>query len=308
MKFPFIKYSKVWFTVSIITVIISLAALFSWGLKFGIDFTGGSLLEVSFAKQRPTTAALNTVLNDLGLKEHVVQMSGTDRAILRTSFLTEDQHQALIKGLHDAFEKDGNTVHEESLQTIGAAVSDQLRSRALWAILWVNVAIIIYVAYAFRKVSRPVASWQYGLLAIVALVHDILVVLAVFSVLGHFMNVEVETDFVLALLTVLGFSVTDTIVVYDRIRENVLHHSAENFADTVNVALNETLMRSVNTTLTVLLPLFALFFLGGETIHNFSLALLVGMASGAYSSIFIASPLLVFVERWSRNRAAAKHS
>lgn len=248
---------------------------------------------------------LNVVLDNLGLKERVVQTSGADRFIVRTTFLTEDQHQALIKRLRETFAKDGNTVHEESLQTIGAAVSEQLRSRAKWAIIWVNVAIILYIAYAFRKVSRPVASWQYGLLAIVALVHDILVVLGAFAFFGRFLGLEVETDFVLALLTVLGFSVTDTIVVYDRIRENVLHHSAENFADTVNAALNQTLMRSVNTTLTVLLPLFALFFLGGETIHTFALALLIGMASGAYSSIFIASPLLVLVERLSVRRRAA---
>jgi len=307
MNIPFIKYSKVWFAVSILTVVVALAALFFWGLKYGIDFTGGSLVEVSFSKNRPAMTELNVVLDNLGLKERVVQTSGADRFIVRTTFLTEDQHQALIKRLRETFAKDGNTVHEESLQTIGAAVSEQLRSRAKWAIIWVNVAIILYIAYAFRKVSRPVASWQYGLLAIVALVHDILVVLGAFAFFGRFLGLEVETDFVLALLTVLGFSVTDTIVVYDRIRENVLHHSAENFADTVNAALNQTLMRSVNTTLTVLLPLFALFFLGGETIHTFALALLIGMASGAYSSIFIASPLLVLVERLSvRPRAASR--
>ncbi|MBI5728791.1 MAG: protein translocase subunit SecF [Candidatus Magasanikbacteria bacterium] len=306
MNIPFVKYSKVWFGISILTVVVALSALFFWGLKYGIDFTGGSLVEVSFSKERPKTDALLTVLDSLGLKEHVVQTSGDDRFIVRTSFLTEDQHQALIKRLRETFEKDGNTVHEESLQTIGAAVSEQLRSRALWAIVWVNVAIILYVAYAFRKVSKPVASWQYGLLAIVALAHDILVVLGAFAFFGRFLGIEVETDFVLALLTVLGFSVTDTIVVYDRIRENVLHHSAENFSDTVNIALNQTLMRSMNTTLTVLLPLFALFFLGGETIHNFALALLIGMASGAYSSIFIASPLLVYVEKWARRRAVSR--
>ena len=184
------------------------------------------------------------------------------------------------------------------MQTIGSSVSQQLRQRAISAIIWVNVFIILYVAYAFRKVSRPIASWKFGALAIVALAHDIILVMGVFAFLGHFFGVEVETDFVLALLTVLGFSVTDTIVVYDRIRENIIHHSASDFGTMVNVALNETLMRSINTTLTVLLPLFALFFLGGATIHNFALALLIGMASGAYSSIFIASPLLVTVEKW----------
>jgi preprotein translocase subunit SecF len=300
MKIPFIKYSKLWFTVSIITVVLSAAAVSVWGLKLGIDFTGGSLEEFSFSKTRPTSAQIEQTLQSNGLNQYVIQKSGDDRYLIRTSFLTEDQHQALVKKMQSNFGTSENKVHEESFQTIGSAVSEQLRQRAISAIIWVNVAIILYVAYAFRKVSRPVASWKYGLLAIVALIHDILLVLGVFAVLGHFIGIEVQTDFVLALLTVLGFSVTDTIVVYDRIRENIIHHSADNFGEVVNVALNETLMRSMNTTLTVLLPLFALYFIGGETIRNFALALLIGMASGAYSSIFIASPLLVQVEKWQR--------
>ncbi len=302
MKIPFVKYAKVWYTISAFTVVVAVFAIATWGLKLGIDFTGGSLLEISFSKNRPTIDEVQKSLEGSGLKQYVVQGSGTDRFLIRTSFLSEDQHQTLDKKFQADFGKDGNVVHEESFETIGSAVSDQLRSRAISAIIWVNVAIIIYVAYAFRRVSRPVASWKYGVLAIVALIHDILVVVGVFAFLGRFMGVEIETDFVLALLTVLGFSVTDTIVVYDRIRENIVHHTAENFPETVNLALNETLMRSLNTTLTVLLPLFALYFLGGETIRNFSLALLVGMASGAYSSIFIASPLLVFVEKWQRRK------
>lgn len=302
MKIPFIKLSKVWFAISIITVIICLGAVAKWGLKLGIDFTGGSLLELSFSKNRPTVEQVQNTLIGSGLKQYVVQGAGTDRFIIRTNFLTEEQHQSLLKKLESDFGTKDNIVKEESLQTIGSSVSDQLRQRAISAIIWVNIAIIIYVAYAFRGVSRPVASWKYGALAIVALIHDILLVLGVFAFLGHFKGVEIQTDFVLALLTVLGFSVTDTIVVYDRVRENIVHHSANNFSEVVNIALNETLMRSLNTTLTVLLPLFALFYVGGLSIHNFALALLIGMASGAYSSIFIASPLLVFVEQWQKRK------
>lgn len=303
MMIPFIKYSKLWFAVTIVTVILSVAALATWGLKYGIDFTGGSLLELSFSQERPATASLQELLQKIGLQENIIQTSGSDRFIIRTTFLTEDNHQILFKQLRDSYEKNGNQVREERLETIGASVSQQLRQRAVGAIIWVNVGIIIYVAYAFRKVSRPVASWKYGALAIIALTHDVLVVLGFFALLGRFAGVEIETDFILALLTVLGFSVTDTIVVYDRIRENVTRHSAAEFGEMINVALNETLMRSINTTLTVLLPLFALFYLGGASIHNFSLALIIGMASGAYSSIFIASPLLAFVERWQRRKA-----
>ena len=303
MTIPFIKYAKVWFVISIATVILSVAAVATWGIKLGIDFTGGSLIEFSYSKERPTTESIEKTLESEGLKQYITQKAGDNKYLIRTSFLTEEQHQSLVKKMQSDFGKDGNVVHEESFETIGSAVSEQLRQKAVSSIIWVNIAIILYVAYAFRRVTRPVASWKYGLLAIVALVHDIFLVLGVFAVLGKFAGIEVETDFVLALLTVLGFSVTDTIVVYDRVRENLIHHSANNFADVVNVALNETLMRSINTTLTVLLPLFALYFIGGESIRNFALALLVGMASGAYSSIFIASPLLVFVEKWQRRNA-----
>lgn len=303
MNIPFIKYSKVSYIVSGLITVVAIAAIATWGLKLGIDFTGGSLVELSFAKNRPTTEQIQGTLKDLQQEQGIIQNSGDDTVLIRTNFLSEEQHQALLKKFSEQYSANNNVITEKSFQTIGAAVSDQLRSRAMAAIVWVNLAIIIYVAYAFRKVSRPIASWKYGALAIVALVHDVLVVLGVFAFLGHFAGIQVETDFILALLTVLGFSVTDTIVVYDRIRENVLHHSAANFRDMVNVALNETLMRSVNTTLTVLLPLAALFVLGGESIHNFALALLVGMFSGAYSSIFIASPLLVTVEEWQRRKA-----
>lgn len=303
MNIPFIKYTKVWYIVSGLITVVALAAIFTWGLKLGIDFTGGSLVELSFVKNRPTTEQIQTTLKDLKLSESVIQNSGTDTVLIRTSFLSEEEHQTLLTKFSTQYGAGGNTITEKSFQTIGAAVSKQLRSRAIGAIIWVNLAIIIYVAYAFRKVSRPIASWKYGALAIVALAHDILIVLGVFAFLGHFAGVQVQIDFILALLTVLGFSVTDTIVVYDRIRENVLHHTAVNFDGTVNLALNETLMRSINTTLTVLLPLFALFYVGGTSIHHFALALIIGMASGAYSSIFIASPLLVTVERWQRRKA-----
>jgi len=305
MKIPFIKYAKVWYTISTVTVVLALAALLGWGLKYGIDFMGGSLVELSFAQQRPSPEQLQATLTSLGAKETILQTSGNDKFIIRTGFLSEDQHQALLKSIRQTFGQSNNTIQEDRFETIGAAVSSQLRTRAIWAIILVNLGIIAYVAYAFRKVSRPIASWKYGLLAIVALVHDILVVLGMFSLFGHFYGIQVEIDFVVALLTVLGYSVTDTIVVYDRIRENLLHHSGATFAETVNNGLNETLMRSINTTLTVILPLLALFFLGGSTIHNFALALLIGMTSGAYSSIFIASPLLVLAEKWQQRKVSS---
>jgi len=268
------------------------------GLKLGIDFTGGSLLEVSFAKNVPASGDVQKTFDSLGLNNAVIQKVGDKGLLVRMNYLTEDEHQNVLKTLRDKFQTSDNLMREENFQTIGSAISNQLRTKAIWAIILVNLGIILYVAYAFRKVSRPVASWKYGVLAIVALIHDVLLVVGVFVLLGKFRGVEIDIGFVVALLTVLGYSVTDTIVVYDRIRENLTHHSAQDFGEMVNMGLNQTLMRSINTTLITLLPLFALYFLGGTTIHNFALALLIGIASGAYSSIFIASPLLVLSYKW----------
>lgn len=300
MRIPFVKYSKFLLAVSSVVTIVSLAALFIWGLKPGIDFTGGSLLEVSFSQARPDNQVVENTLATLGHKNIVIQKTGDTGMIIRTAFLSENQHQDVLKGLRTQLEKDGNKMHEEQFQTIGAAVSKQLRTRSIWAIILVIISIIAFVAYAFRTVSQPVASWKYGVTAIIAAAHDVLLVVGVFAFMGHYNNVEVDIGFVVALLTVLGYSVQDTIVVYDRIRENLQHRRNISFSEMVDIGLNETLMRSINTTLITLIPLAALFFLGGATIKNFALALLVGIASGAYSSIFVASPLLAYVDKWQK--------
>lgn len=304
MNIPFIKYTKVWVTISALTVLTCIVLFFSLGLKLGIDFTGGSLIELSFSKNLPAVEDMQKSLENLHQKNAVLQKVGDNGYIIRTEFLTEDQHQFILSNIRADFQTGGNEIREENFQTIGSVISNQLRQKAVAAIILVNLGIIIYVAYAFRGVSRPVASWKYGVLAIIALIHDVMLVVGVFTLLGHFKGIEIDIGFVVALLTVLGYSVTDTIVVYDRIRENLTHHSAQNFSEMVNMGLNQTLMRSINTTLITLLPLFALYFLGGPTIHNFALALLIGIASGAYSSIFIASPLLVLAQTWRSGKKA----
>ncbi|MBI2443919.1 MAG: protein translocase subunit SecF [Candidatus Magasanikbacteria bacterium] len=297
---PFVKYSKLWVGISAVVMAAAVVMLALWRLQPGIDFTGGSLLELSFARALPAVEAVQEQLIKLDLKGSIVQKSGERNLLIRTVWLTEDKHQALLAEFRNTLGKAGNDLHEERFETIGAAVSAELKRRAIWAVVFVNLAIIIYIAYAFRRVSQPVASWKYGALAIVALLHDVLVVLGVFAVLGRFRGVEVDTAFVVAILTVLGYSVNDTIVVYDRVRERLLREGSSDFAALVNNGLNQTLMRSINTTLTTLLPLFALYFFGGASIRNFALALLIGIGSGAYSSIFVASPLLVLLERWQR--------
>ncbi len=300
MNLPFIKYSKVWVGFAITVSVLAVLFISIWGLKPGIDFTGGSLMELEFKAERPTPEAIVTSFEELGVKNTSVQKAENLSLIIRTSFLKEDKHQELLKKIKEI--SGNNEFIEQRFETIGSSVSNQLRQRALWAIIFVSIGIILYVAYAFRKVSQPVKSWKYGALALVAVLHDLLLVMGVFAILGHFKGIEVDVAFVVALLTVLGYSINDTIVVYDRIRENLIHRGNRSFSDVVNDGLNQTLARSINTTLTTLLPLLALFFFGGATIHNFVLALLIGIASGAYSSIFIAAPLLAMVEQFQRTR------
>ncbi len=305
MNIPFIKYSSVWLSIAAVTVVVSVAMLLMWGLKPGIDFTGGSLLELSFSKLAPTAEETQKTLDQLGFKQAIIQKSDGNRMIVRTGFLSEEQHNGLIKGVERKFQTEDNKMTEDRFETIGSAVSKQLRTRALWAILFVSGSIIIYLAFAFRSVSRPIASWKYGFIAIVTLFYVVVVVVGIFSALGRFKGVEIDIAFVVAILTVLGYSVNDSIVVYDRIRERLLKHRVDDFAALVNAGLNETLARSINTVSAVLLPLFALYFFGGPTVHYFSLALLLGMALSTVASIFVASPLLVWVFRRQEQRKMA---
>lgn len=295
---PFIKYSKIWLSFGIILSVISVGILMVWGLKLGIDFTGGSLMELEFSQNRPESVLVANILeaNDGG--KPVMQRTGDNGLIIRLSLVTEEDHNKLLNAIKTEFQTDENIITEKRFEMIGPSVSSQLRQRSIWAIILVCFGIVGYVAYAFRAVSRPVASWKYGATAIVAVVYDVLLVMGIFAVLGKIKGIEIDVAFVVAMLTVLGYSINDSIVVFDRIREKLQRRSGESFSDLVNDGLNQTLMRSINTTVTTLMPLFALYFFGGATIHNFALALIIGIISGAYSSIFIASPLLVLVEKW----------
>ena len=222
--------------------------------------------------------------------------------IVKTRFLSEEEHQQLLDILRTNYEQGEQKVLEQRFETIGPSVSAQLKQRSMKAVVVVCIAIIIFIAYSFRKVSKPIASWKYGIIAVIALIHDVTITAGVFAFLGRFMNVEVDIPFVVALLTILGYSVNDTIVVFDRVRENLIRRNAEHFDETINFAVNETMARSINTTLTTLFPLATLFFFGGETIKYFSLALWIGIFLGAYSSIFVASPLLVTWNKFASRR------
>lgn len=281
----------------------SMAAWMMWGLKPGIDFTGGSMLELDFSASRPATEDLvKTTKESIGNSEVTAQPLGENGIVLRMPTIDENTHQELLQDLKTDFEKDGSTLIEKRFESIGPLIGAELRKKTVYAIIVAILAIVLYITYVFRKVSYPIASWKYGLCNIVALIHDVMIPIGVFSVLGHFFDVEVGAWIVTALLTVLGFSVHDTIVVFDRIRENLSHGRRESFEEVVNKSMNETLGRSFNTSLTTLLVLIMTYVFGGESIRDFILVMIIGISAGTYSSIFVASPLLVTWQLWDAKK------
>ncbi|EKE20353.1 MAG: hypothetical protein ACD_8C00013G0002 [uncultured bacterium] len=281
------KYSYIF---SGILTVLSVLSLSVWGLKYDIDFTGGTRMVVKFASQVPAKEEIVDVLKDLNLSSLTLQTSENNSMVVRYASEDDKTNDEVWKALNGKY----SDATQSSVDFINSTVSGELKSKSLSAIALAIVTIMAYIAWAFRKVSRPVESWKYGVGAAIALAHDIMITTGVFSVLGHFYGVEIGIPFIAALLTILGFSVHDTIVVYDRTRENLLRGSSkEPFEEVVNRSLNETLVRSINTSMTVVITLLAIYLFGGESIKYFSLALLVGVVFGTYSSIFVASALLV---------------
>ena len=294
-----IKKKKTWFTLSGILFFISIIVFFIWGFRLGIDFTGGSLLEVSYTEQRQEMSLITESLTELELNSIQIQSAGDNDYILRFEEIDENIHQSIINKLENINIEgvENNILEEKRFEAIGPVIGNELKAKAIQSIIIVLIFIVLYIAYAFRRVSKPVASWKYGLSAIIALLHDIVVITGVFIVLGHYFNIEVDSLFVTALLTILGFSVHDTIVTFDRTRENLFKNKGEDFNKIVNISVNQTIVRSINTSFTTLMVLLAIYIFGGETIKNFVLALILGVIIGTYSSIFIASPLLTIWKR-----------
>lgn len=287
MSFNFLKYQKIYYIFSGILIIASIFSLAFFKINLGIDFTGGSILEIEFKNERMSNESLEKKLADLNLGLSSLQTAGEKGVILRMkSGVEESLHQKIIERL-------GQEVEEKRFESIGPTVGRELRQKTWIFAVLVIAAIIFFIAFAFRKASRPLSSFHYGLAAAsVAFFHDVLIPLGIFSFLGKFFDIQLTIPIVVGLLTILGYSVHDTIVVFDRIRENLLRKTASSFGEIVNVSLNQTLVRSLNTSLTTLFALFAIFFFGGQTLKYFSLILILGIVLGTYSSIFIASPLL----------------
>jgi preprotein translocase subunit SecF len=291
------KNLRYYFILPALLSIAAAVALALWGLKPGIDLAGGSLLQVTYT-ELPAVEQVQSITAPLQLGEVRVQPANESSYLIRTRALSNEEHQQLVAVLGGL-----GAMHEDQFTTVGPVIGAELLQKAWIAIALVVLCTIIFIALAFRGVSDPVASWKYGLVAIVTLLHDILVPAGLFAALGHFVGAEVDSLFIVALLTILGISINDTIVIFDRIRENLRRNSSssrhESFELTVDKSIRQTITRSVNTSLTVIIVLVALYFLGPEATKNFSLTLIVGMIAGTYSSIFLASPLLVVWQRWS---------
>jgi len=364
-----IQRRKIWFAFSLILTIASIAALTTWGLKLGIDYTGGSMMEISFNENKLSSGEIAQVFTDLNLGGVTVQFSGEKDAFLRFKEVDEPTHQSILAALNKkAAEKAGVNTSEEAAQTdnsetastetapvevqaqtaegenvavnaetisgtnesaetpeiapaeetektyiteksfdaIGPIIGSELKNTTVWATIIALIGIVAYIAGAFRKVSYPVSSFKYGLCATIALFHDVIITAGIFSVLGHYYGIEIGATFLAAILAILGYSVNDTIVVFDRTRENLLRGRMNDFEDTVNYSVNETFARSINTSFTTLLMLFVLYLFGGASIQTFVLALIVGISFGTYSSIFIASPLLVTWQHFDAKKRSKK--
>jgi len=284
-----VENRKFFYAISGIFIVASVIALLLWGLKFGIDFKGGSILEVAYSdNKRPETNQIIDSLKPLKLNDLRISPIGDNGVNFRFRETDETTHQEIIRIL-----KLNNNIEERRFSSIGPTIGTELKQKSIKAIIIVLFGISLYIAWAFRRVSKPLSSWRYGVVTLIALFHDLVIPIGLFACLGHFYGVEVDTNFIVALLVILGFSVHDTIVVFDRIRENLKRYASLDFMPLVNQSVNETLVRSISTSFTVLLTLLALYVFGGESLRYFILALMVGIFSGTYSSIFIASPLLV---------------
>ncbi len=280
---------------------MAIVALVFYGLKFGVDFRGGSVLELT-AKNRPPLNDLQTLFSaDTSLKEPTVSFVGAQGVIVKMGALSEEKHQAILKSLRAKFPE--ANIQEVRFDSIGPTVGQELRQKSLTAILILLASITLYIVFVFRKLSRIFSPWIMSFATLLALAHDILIPLGVFAFLGHLRDVEISAVFVAAILTILGYSISDTVIVFDRVRENTLRGLAkdEGFGQLVHRSIMQTLVRSLNSSLTTLLSLVAIYFFGGESIRYFALALIIGIAAGAYSSIFVASPVLVWLSEWKRS-------
>lgn len=279
------RYRKIYFLISFLIIAVGVFSLSKWGLKFGVDFKGGSIAEYKF-KESISSEELTKKISEKGINVFSIQTIEENRYLFRTTALSQEDEEKLRETLFALI--GGSNVEELRLETVGPTIGPELVRKTILAMVIASAAILFWVAYQFK-------SLKFGSAAILAMFHDTLVVIGVYSLLGHFFGADVDFLFVTALLTILSFSVHDTIVVYDRIRESQKNFGGSLY-DLANKATTETMVRSLNNSLTIIFMLFALTLLGGSTLRWFSATLLIGTISGTYSSPFVAVPLLITLD------------
>ncbi len=285
----FIKYKNIFFVLTLLMIAGSVAAIAIYGLRPGIEFTGGNVLEIEYDGQRPDISQVREIIAGLSLKEAAIYEIGERGMMIRTENLDSKKQAELSSAIGQAGE-----FQERSFEAVGPMVGKELTNKMAALVLISLAAMLLYIAVAFRNVPGPVNSWQYGIASFLILCHDVLVPLGVFAVLGAFGGVQITIPIITALLIVVGYAINNVIVVYDRVRENLMREHKASFAENVNRAINQTLSRQINTSLATLLPVFAIYFWGGESLKYFSLALILGIGIGTYSSVFLAGQALVF--------------
>ena len=291
--FKIIKRTNIWFIISGSLMALSIVAIAVFGLRLGIDYKGGTVIE--FTSVNPNKVnVVDNILKDKYNSGYQVKAGGGDSIVLRLPVQTPEEHIQLVQNIKAKIPD----YTETSYDTVGPTISKDLTNKSILAVILASIGIIIYIAYAFRKVPRPLSSWKFGASAVIAIIHDLLITTGAIAVIGHFVPwMEVDALFVTALLTIMGFSVHDTIVVYDRLRENFIKNPHQDIELTTEESVNQTLARSINTSMTVIIVLLSLFLLGGQSIRHFILTLIIGIFFGTYSSIFVAAAIVV---RWHK--------
>jgi len=271
--------------------------LLIFGLKFGIDFLGGSILEIEFSSQggsatggenRPANQQIQEKLNSFNLGDIIIQPRGEKEVVIKTKEINSETHQSIILSLQEL-----SNLEEKGFENIGPTIGRELREKTIILVAVSLIVLLLYISIAFKNVSWPLSSWQYGVISIIALGFDVLITMGFFAVLGKYYNAQFNIPVITALLTILGYTINDKVIIFDRVRENLLRKREDDFKELVNKSLNETIFRSLSTGTCTLLVLLAIFLFGGETLRYFSLTLIVGIIVGTYSSLFLASPLLV---------------
>ncbi len=293
-----VAHRKFFFWLTGILLAMAIGAIVVWGLPLGIDFTGGSQMQVSYPSGRPALSDVQTRISVVPLGHVSVRAFGDNDVSIRTRTMTPAEHEEVLSTLAQG----KSDFQELSYTSVGPALGSQFANKAIWALIAVIFAIVIYIAVAFRKVSRPVPSWGYGLTVVAMLAIDIIVPTGFFAAYAHFTGAEVDSLFIVAMLALLGYVVNDIIVVFDRVREHLAKNekegAREEFEVTVGKSIDETITRSINTSLTTALVLIALIYLGAEATRNFALVMLVGVLAGTFSSICRSAPFLITLAKW----------